>query len=75
MEDKEEEDRISPDDEGSISIAVTKDESQNCVIVQFGKPITWIGMDPHMALHLGSIIVGHAKSLLSKKKTGRSDLN
>ena len=53
--------KIHPRDEGELRFAVgIKD---GVVVMNFGKSVTWIGMDPDLAITLGEQLIRHGKSL------------
>ena len=52
---------LNDDDEGGVQIAVGQENGK--VVVKFGKPVAWIGLDADAALTFASIIVGHATAL------------
>jgi len=50
--------KLNDDDEGEITIAVgTRDGT---VVIEFGKPVKWIGFDVEQASLLAGMIMGHA---------------
>lgn len=54
--------KLHPTDEGEIKMAIsTKD---NKVIIVFGKPTAWIGMDKEQAIQLGKTIIKKAEEML-----------
>lgn len=53
--------KLTPHDEGALAVAVgTKDRS---VILQFPKPIEWIGFTPDQALDLAQNLITKARHL------------
>jgi hypothetical protein len=53
--------KISEDDEGELRMAVAVHEGN--VILDFGKNISWIGLPPEQAKHLGQLLIQKAKDL------------
>lgn len=53
--------KIHEDDEGEITLGVAFDPKSNCVIVNFGKPISWIGLPPIAAIKFANMILDKAK--------------
>ena len=50
--------KINKDDEGEIQFGVRHDHAH--VILDFGKQVTWLGMDPGLARQLGALLIKHA---------------
>jgi hypothetical protein len=50
---------LSKDDEGEIQFGITNASGQ--VIINFGKPVAWLGMQPQQALAIADALVRHAK--------------
>lgn len=50
--------RLTKDDEGELRIAVAVNGSK--IIVHFGKPVAWIGLDADLARSLGRILIEKA---------------
>ncbi len=53
--------KLTEDDEGEIKMAVAVQGKK--VIVDFGKPTAWIGMDAQQAADLAALLIYHAKEL------------
>lgn len=51
--------KLNADDEGGIVIGVTSVEGK--VIVDFGKSVAWLGLNPQDAMNIASTIVMHAR--------------
>ena len=49
---------ITPDDEGQVRIAITHQGGK--VILAFGKPMAWIGLNPREARGLADLLNSHA---------------
>ena len=41
--------KLNPDDEGEIRIAIAHDPHNRTVVIDFGKPVAWIGLPPQHA--------------------------
>lgn len=50
--------QLSPDDEGEIQFGITNANGQ--VIVNFGKPVAWLGMHPSQAMAIADALIKHA---------------
>lgn len=55
--------RLHKSDEGALSFAIAHDLSSRTVIVQFGKPVTWFGINKTQALQLAQSLTEHANAL------------
>jgi hypothetical protein len=44
--------RISNEDDGVLSLAITTDLQHQCIRIAFAKPVTWLGLDRESAEHL-----------------------
>jgi hypothetical protein len=53
--------KLDETDEGALSIGIATDKQGN-VIINFGKPVAWIGMPKDLALQLASLIKTHAET-------------
>lgn len=53
--------KLSADDEGELKIAITTRDKT--LIIDFGKPCAWIGLDKHTALALADTIKKRAEGL------------
>jgi hypothetical protein len=50
--------KLTPEDEGEIRIGVTVFNGK--VVVDFGEPTTWFGMDPKQARSIGELLIRRA---------------
>lgn len=55
--------QLNEHDEGELSFGVMHDAERGVVVVDFGKPVQWIGMPKKMAMELAGILVKHASQL------------
>src|SRR5437016_274344 len=55
-------------DEGEIQFGIAADEKAGKVIISFGKPIAWIGMDPSQAEELGRLLQEKAMIISDSKE-------
>lgn len=51
--------KLTADDEGALQLGVANTDGK--VIINFGKYVKWIGMDPQQAADLGSGLIKHAR--------------
>jgi hypothetical protein len=52
--------QLNPDDEGEIQVAVAADPKHQKVVIDFGKPVAWIGFTPDQARELGEMLIAKA---------------
>lgn len=57
--------RLTPQDEGGIRFAVGSKDG--VVVVDFGKPVAWLGMPPSDARALAESLLKHADAVELKK--------
>jgi hypothetical protein len=61
--------KLNADDEGQLAIAIaTKDKT---LIIDFGKPVTWLGLDYHTAMALAGNIMMRAQEIKPKTDGAR----
>lgn len=53
--------KLSSTDEGEIQFAVGSDPRARKVVIDFGKPVAWLGMDPGDAEVLAQKLIEHAR--------------
>jgi len=53
--------KLTKDDEGELKLAVIKHE--NKVIVNFGTPVTWLGLDKATAIEFAEAILKYANTI------------
>lgn len=58
--------KITPDDEGAISVAIGI--SNGNVIINFGKPIAWLGLPPAACMEMGRTLIKRAREALEMEK-------
>jgi len=56
--------KLSEDDEGLLEVAIGIHEGK--LIVNFGKPVYWFGLDYDGAMQLASNIIGRAQEIKPK---------
>lgn len=54
---------INADDDGELAFAVAADLRRNVVIINFGKPVDWIGLGKKEVLMLANLLHDKAKQL------------
>jgi hypothetical protein len=60
--------KLNQNDEGEIMFAVAADKTQGKVLINFGKPVAWVGMDREQAIDLANSIRQKADDLLDISK-------
>lgn len=50
---------LGPNDEGELTLGVADNDGK--VIIRFGVPVKWIGLDPQDAANLASALIRHAR--------------
>ena len=58
--------KIHPDDEGDIMLRIAADPDRNVIVLEFAKPVLWIGMPPALARHLAETIIRRLGELRSQ---------
>lgn len=53
--------RLNETDEGGLRFAVGSDRDTETVILDFGKPVAWLGMRPEDAERLAEMLTEHAR--------------
>lgn len=53
--------RLCQDDEGEIRVAVAADLAARKVVIDFGKPVAWIGFTPDQAREVGELLIQKGK--------------
>jgi hypothetical protein len=61
--------KLNPDDEGELTFAIT--EENGAVVVNFGKEVKWIGLDPALALTVAASLVEHATAIQEREAARR----
>lgn len=51
---------VHESDEGEIRMGVAHDPRAQKVFLNFGKPVTWLGMNPQEAFELGDLLIRHS---------------
>lgn len=57
--------RLTPQDEGELMFAVGHKNGK--VVVDFGKPVSWIGFEPEQAIQLAEILRTSALNVIAGK--------
>ena len=61
--------KLNVHDEGAVAFMVGASEGR--VILQFPKPITWLGMEPNQAVEMAQLLVRHASECGTVAKEGK----
>jgi len=55
--------KIDKHDEGALRYKVGADQKSQCVIMEFGTPVTWLGLPKKDAIALANSLFIHAQTL------------
>ena len=55
--------RIEGTDDGQIVFKLSSDPETGVIKVDFGKPVTWVGMSPNDAVQVAQLLIKHARSI------------
>lgn len=55
--------KLDKTDEGGIRFAIATNPTTRKVIINFGTPVVWMGMDKEQAIALGESLITRAKEL------------
>lgn len=55
--------KLGKHDEGEIAFAVAADPKHKKVLIDFGKPVAFLGMNPEQAVALGEMLIAKAGEL------------
>jgi hypothetical protein len=55
--------KLNDTDEGELAVGIAADKSTKKVLIQFGTPTAWIGMDPDQAIGFAQLIQDKALEL------------
>ena len=56
--------KMNRDDEGALRMGVTHTNSE--VVINFGTPVAWFGLEPYLAEQLANSILDHANKIRAK---------
>jgi hypothetical protein len=51
---------LNADDEGELTLGVAFDEKNGIVVINFGKPVAWMGLEPAQAIEMAKTILKHS---------------
>jgi hypothetical protein len=57
--------KLNESDEGELMFAVGDKDGK--LVIEFGTPVKWVGMPPHVALELAQLLVNRAELLLERE--------
>jgi len=60
--------RMGPEDEGQIALKVGINVRYKRIVMDFGKPVEWIGFGPERALALAASLIGKAEEVMAMEK-------
>lgn len=53
--------KLNEDDEGAIKIGIAFDPTNQIVRIEFGTPVTWLGLPPEEAIQFANMILAKAR--------------
>ena len=59
--------QLNADDEGELTLGITRDDKNGIVRIDFGKPVAWMGLEPAQAIEM-------AKAILKKSGVKKIEL-
>lgn len=59
--------KLHASDEGELAMGIACDFQQNTIVLNFGKPIIWIGLPPSRARELAQMLIERADDLDKRK--------
>lgn len=60
---------IHGSDEGEIRLGVASDDKSGKVMLNFGKPVTWIAFNPEEAIGVAQALIQHARKVAKEPIT------
>ena len=57
--------KLNDADEGELAIGVAIDKEKGVVLLEFGKPVNWLGLYPAQAREIAAILIAKAGELES----------
>jgi len=54
-------------DDGELAYAIAADHERKIVIIDFAKPVGWMGLEPDQAIELGEVLIKKAKEFMITK--------
>lgn len=55
--------RLGAEDEGALALAVAADKRTRTVVIDFGKPVSWVGLGPSDVNNLIGLLVAKMRDL------------
>jgi hypothetical protein len=55
--------KLNSDDEGDLAIRIASDPKKGVVMIDFGKPVNWVGLPKDQAFELAEILKKRAMEL------------
>lgn len=56
-------------DEGEIRMGIASDEKTGKVMLNFGKPVAWLGLNPEEAVGIAQALIQHARKVAKEPFT------
>jgi len=55
--------RIGPTDDGDLAFSIGPHPDRELVMIDFGKPVTFVAMPPQQAIELAQALIKHARAI------------
>lgn len=58
--------RLSGDDDGELAFKIGSDPDKGVVVIEYSKPVVWVGMKPQHAIELAQALIKHARAIATE---------
>lgn len=58
--------RLNGKDDGDLAFAISADKEKQVVMLDFGKPVEWIGLPPQQAIELAQSLIQKARAITTE---------
>ncbi|AMV20438.1 hypothetical protein VT03_21245 [Planctomyces sp. SH-PL14] len=55
--------RLNASDDGEVAFKIGGDGERGVVVIDFGKPVTWVGMTPQQAVEMAQLMIKNAREV------------
>lgn len=65
--------KINPHDEGELGLRIFIDDATSTVIVDFSKPVIWVGFSAADARHIAAMLVQQAERIEQRERLPKAE--